>query len=161
MEVRDQLWTLAQLLWEKKGEDWPDISIGHIFACGLATPQNDNLQTQQGGARLFLIIISETAHLIWRLRCERRIRFEDNQAKWHSNVEIHNRWLTGINNRLALDRVMTNRLKYGRKALDPKKILKTWGGTLKKEKNLPDDWIVGPEVLVDISAKKRPRGRNR
>ncbi|KIY46290.1 hypothetical protein FISHEDRAFT_47547, partial [Fistulina hepatica ATCC 64428] len=159
--ARGQLWNLAKWLWEKKGGEWPALDIGHILACGLAAPTNENNQRQCGGARLFLILVSETAYLIWRLRCERHIKFEDNQAKWHSKAEIHNRWLMMINNRLALDRLMTNRLKYGRRALDPKMVLRTWGGTLKNEANLLGDWIIGPEVLVDISAKRRPRGRNR
>jgi hypothetical protein len=64
----------------------------------------------KGANHLFCIII-------WKLQCERRISFEDNPEKYHSEVEVHNRWINTINTRLTMDQLITNRKYYGIKAL--------------------------------------------
>jgi ribonuclease HI len=75
------------------------------MACGLIK------RGDKGTTRLFRIIVSESAHLIWRLRNERVIQ-EKNPA---SVQEIQNRWRKAINNRLALDCMLTNVAKYAKK----------------------------------------------
>ncbi|KAJ7661175.1 hypothetical protein B0H17DRAFT_953751 [Mycena rosella] len=92
-----------------------------------------------GTTRLFRILVSESAFLIWRLRCERVIQEKD----LASAREIHNRWLKTINNRLGLD-------GYGKKAIKKSLVLKTWQRVLKNERNLPKNWIWEAEVLVGI-----------
>ncbi|KAJ7825960.1 hypothetical protein B0H14DRAFT_2818590 [Mycena olivaceomarginata] len=32
---REQLWNLAKSLWDRKGHEWPDVSIRSILACSL------------------------------------------------------------------------------------------------------------------------------
>ncbi|KAJ7923624.1 hypothetical protein B0H13DRAFT_1465578, partial [Mycena leptocephala] len=65
--------------------------------------------------------------------------------------EIHNRWLTIINERLEIDKNLTNKLKYGKQhALSPSLVLETWSGTLLDEDDLPDDRLREPGVLVGI-----------
>ncbi|KAJ7441168.1 hypothetical protein B0H11DRAFT_2204861 [Mycena galericulata] len=90
--------------------------------------------------------------------CERVIGHDGVPA---SEQEIHNRWLHAINERIEIDRNLTNHLKF---------VLETWKGVIKDEDKLPDDWLRGPEVLVGIAPKRslRPpsppvgrRGRNR
>ncbi|KAJ7699515.1 hypothetical protein B0H17DRAFT_926241 [Mycena rosella] len=61
-----------------------------------------------GTARLFRILVSESAHLIWCLKCERVIQEKDPA----SNQETKNRWLKLMNNRLELDCLPTNEVKY-------------------------------------------------
>ncbi|KAJ7170943.1 hypothetical protein C8R43DRAFT_1150631, partial [Mycena crocata] len=95
---------------------------------------------------LFRIIVSESAHLIWRLRCERVIQ----EKAPASNNEINNRWLKGINNRLRIDCELTNVIKYGKRSLKKEIVLKTWCKALKKESELPQDWTRETGVLVGI-----------
>ncbi|KAJ7640931.1 hypothetical protein B0H17DRAFT_960186 [Mycena rosella] len=99
-----------------------------------------------GATRLFRILISESAFLVWRLRNERVI----NKEIPTSARAIHNRWLKLINNRLGLDRAMTNEHKYGKKAVKKNLVLKTWRKVLKNEDDLPKDWTRETEVLVGI-----------
>ena len=116
--------------------------------------------TQKGKDRLYRILISESAYLIWKLRCERRISNEDDPEKYHSETEIHNRWVATVNNRLNMDKLMTNKKKYGKKALKAGTVIQTWMGTLHNEENLLDNWLQQSGVLVGIRAR-RPPGRNR
>jgi hypothetical protein len=78
-----------------------EINIGFILglnAAGVNNPQDQiernprSIATQKGMTRLLQILISESAHLIWVLRCERIIREEN-----HSDDEIRARWLRKIN----------------------------------------------------------------
>ncbi|KAJ6594763.1 hypothetical protein B0H19DRAFT_919145 [Mycena capillaripes] len=99
-----------------------------------------------GTTHLYRILMSESAHLIWRLRCERVIREQD----FASNREIHNRWLKSINNRLGMDCALINGAKWGKKVIKKLLVLVTWSKTLKNEDNLPKDWTWETEVLVGI-----------
>jgi hypothetical protein len=99
------IWNLARQLCLKK-KRWPRISYGTILGCSL-TKMTDNVY-KKGDNRLFHILVSESAHLIWKLRCERRITHNDSPVGQLAPAEIHNRWLQIINSRLTMDRILTN-----------------------------------------------------
>ena len=56
---------------------------------------------RQDGTRnlLFRILITESAHLIWVLRCERRIARGNNPNNHHTAEAVKNRWYK-INERM-------------------------------------------------------------
>ena len=99
----------------------------------------------RGAARLLQILISESAHLIWVLRCERVI-----QDRPHSAGEIRLRWLRSINARLTDDKILATMIKRDEKTAQ--KVKNTWEHVLKKQGDLPNDWIDSPEVLVGSGA---------
>ena len=68
---------------------------------------------------------------------------------WPKETEIHNRWLAIINARPTLDRATTSN-KYGKKAIKQKVVLDTWKNVLKNEKDLPQNWLKTPGVLVGM-----------
>jgi hypothetical protein len=114
----------------------------------MAKFHNEKNQRKFGAERLYRILMTESAHLIWRIRCERVLERSD-RDQWHTAKEISNRWQSALNKRLALDQAMTSR-KYGSKAIKAKTVLHTWSGILQNEQSLPDDWIGFPGVLVGI-----------
>jgi hypothetical protein len=59
-------------------------------------PQTTRSNYNRGTKRLLQILISESAHLIWVLRCERTI-----QERTHTGPEIQALWLQAINFRLS------------------------------------------------------------
>ena len=77
------IWHLAKRAWTNHHKDWPTLSLGLILGCGalnIPTTQGETsssgnrLNAQRHGcSRLLRILISESAHLIWVLRCERTI----------------------------------------------------------------------------------------
>ncbi|KAJ7937533.1 hypothetical protein B0H13DRAFT_1588477, partial [Mycena leptocephala] len=101
--------------------------------------------TDKATSRLYRIVVSESAQLIWRLRNERRIQGKDPA----SEQEIHMRWKKAINLRLELDCQMTDSC-WARRTITKSIILKTWKGTLANEDTLPTDWIREPQVLVGV-----------
>ncbi|KAG1760804.1 hypothetical protein EDD22DRAFT_780618 [Suillus occidentalis] len=154
------IWKAAQELWFKREANWPRIHFGTILGCNLAKFCNDNRKKLIGKSRLFKIIVLESAHLIWKLRCERVIKYEGKREKFHSETEVYNRWVHTMNTRLKFDHLLTDSSRYSSKALKIDTVLKTWSGVLKNKEHLPDNWVHKSEVLVDM-APCRPPGWNR
>jgi hypothetical protein len=99
---RERVWELAKALWEKKAPAehmWP--GLGMILSCGLATFKTEEGERNYGAERLYRILVSESAKLIWTLRCERVIA--DTQTTL-TESEVEARWYKVLNERLNLDR---------------------------------------------------------
>ncbi|KAJ7781921.1 hypothetical protein DFH07DRAFT_728803 [Mycena maculata] len=154
------VWKAAETLWREKKEEWPTASLGTILGCGLAEFQDEKGKIKQGTQRLYRILMSESAYLIWKLRNEWRITQNGTPA---SEQEILNRWKSTINQRPQVDLVLANRPRKGKHpALTPQLVINTWSGTLDNELNLPADWTWEHRVLVGNHAltQAHPRQRN-
>ena len=150
------IWDLARNTWPHAPHLWPEISLGIILGCGSICPpgiaQPGRPEADQaleriprGATRLLQILISESAHLIWVLRCERVI-----QEHTHTPSEIRHRWLRAINARLTDDKIIATHIKRDEETM--RKVKNTWEHVLKKQQDLPSDWITSPEVLVGSGA---------
>ena len=64
------------------------ISEGAILGAGLASFKRDNGSPDMAKNQLYRILITESAHLIWVLRCERRIAKGDNPRDYHTEKSI-------------------------------------------------------------------------
>lgn len=131
----------ASELWKLKTGDDLRPSMGEIIACGAIE------KADKGETRLLRIVVSESAHLIWKLRNERVIGGK-NPA---STREIKNRWCKSINNRLAFDCALTDTKKYGNKSLRKSVVRGTWSKVLRDEDRLPRNWFrESSGVLVGV-----------
>ncbi|KAJ6618924.1 hypothetical protein B0H10DRAFT_2371884 [Mycena sp. CBHHK59/15] len=139
------IWALSEQLWLKKYDTWPTLNWGLILGCNVVKFRSPRGR-DKGTTRLFRIVVSESAHLIWRLRNERVIQEKDAA----SEQEIHNHWRKTINNRLHLDCVLTNNGKYGKRALKKALVKSTWKKVLKDEDALPKEWYRETRVLVGV-----------
>ncbi|KAF8176886.1 hypothetical protein K438DRAFT_1607107 [Mycena galopus ATCC 62051] len=147
-----EIWELASELWRlKTGADLPPPTIGQIMGCA-AIKRGD-----AGTTRLFRIVISESAHLAWRIRNERVIQgkpeasLPEVQNRWrHAIGEVKVRLRRRFRHRFMVDCAATNEIKYGKRAIKKKTVLKTWKGVLKNEELLPQDWTRETGVLVGI-----------
>ncbi len=149
------VWRLATALLDGAGLVPPPISAGIALGGHLMVHKDDEDKVKGGATRLARIVLTESARLIWVLRCERVITWADQPGKVHSLREIENRWLHVLNKRFDLDRAMTSKRVAGERALQDGTVLGTWTGTLKDEASLPNDWIRTAGVLVG-----RPTLRN-
>ncbi|KAJ7214495.1 hypothetical protein GGX14DRAFT_392521 [Mycena pura] len=143
---RELIWVAARTLWLERETVWPEVSLGTILGCGLAEFRDGNRGTDQGARRLYRILMSESAYLIWRLRNERVIDWDGVPA---SVEEIENKFKFVVNQRLQMDKVLANRPHKGKQpALPSKLVLETWSGILDHGQSLPADWLREPRVLV-------------
>ena len=131
-----------------------------MLGCGLANFRNEKGKKRVGHSRLYTLVVSESAYLIWRIRCEWRIERQEDKEKLHTDAKIVSRWLAVINMRLKFDCLMSDKRRYGCKAIDPEIVRKTWDRVLQDEQGLPDNWVYESGVLVGMRAE-RPLGRNR
>ena len=107
----------------------------HSHATENQQPTNPTTSRSPKGTKRFLqILISESTHLIWVLRCERTI-----QNKSHSHTEIESRWLQVINARLTEDNIIAARIRRDKSysAL----IASTWEPILSRDSDLPNNQI--------------------
>ncbi|KAH8827496.1 hypothetical protein DL96DRAFT_1529524 [Flagelloscypha sp. PMI_526] len=139
------LWQLAEQLWEQTGEGWNDLSLGLILGAPAIQMRN------QGTNRLFRILITETAHMAWKLRCERVI---DNENKDFTVAEVRNRWIHAILLRIQHDVALTDKGRYEKKALPKRTVHETWAKVLhtEGENYLKRDWMSQGVGLVGIRA---------
>ena len=161
---RRQIWSMAREIWPHEQSAWPEINIGTILGCGILSPPTNNQRDPnerenerenergntpkqiQGKTRLLQILISESAHLIWALRCERVIANPDHR---HSEREIRSRWLRAINLRLTEDKLTATKIKRDKKT---KQIVRdTWEPVLRQSLPITNDWLYHREVLVGRS----------
>ncbi|KAG1747280.1 hypothetical protein EDD22DRAFT_785679 [Suillus occidentalis] len=158
--TRKKIWELASKLWPQNHRPWPEPNIGIILGCGLISiptaqpednePHRKDAAMKRGASRLLHILISESAHLVWTLRCERVIR-----DVTHTEDNIKKRWLNVIDRRLQLDRTIACKTRQDNKTI--MKVKTTWSNII--HDNLhnqppPDNWVTNHEVLVGI---KLPR----
>ncbi|KAJ3828617.1 hypothetical protein F5880DRAFT_1621083 [Lentinula raphanica] len=103
------VWDLAKELWSNQKSHWINPSFGTILACGAISVRDESGKHMPGESRLLRIIVSESAHLIWKLRNERVI----NDTGPVSTERITKRWRTAIEGRYQLDCTLTYSLGSG------------------------------------------------
>ncbi|KAH9843024.1 uncharacterized protein C8Q71DRAFT_877817 [Rhodofomes roseus] len=144
------IWTLTKNIWSRRSKDWRQPTLDDILAAGLGQyPRNVKTKPRESLSRLWRILVSEAAYLIWKLRCERVIEHGDDPGWQHSSAAVVRRWYASINRRLQLDLVATRR-SFGGLATSRILVWSTWTATIGDELGLPEDWTVVPRVLVGI-----------
>ncbi|KAJ4501346.1 hypothetical protein C8R41DRAFT_892509 [Lentinula lateritia] len=118
---QEEVWKLTKNLWTKSGERWRNVEFGNILSCGLADFKDPKGKRNPGTSRLFRILISESAYLIWKLRCERVIG-----EKTINIAQITNQWTWSIESRLNLDCLLTSK-KFSAGKVSKEMVKKTWG----------------------------------
>jgi len=138
-KARSTAWKLANDLWATRSKTPLPTNLGDIIGCGLAE-FTTNGKLDDGKNRLYRIIVSETAYLIWKTRNERRIRDDDGAERENIVNETAKRWENAIKKRLTIDRYLADSVRFGKRAIDENLVRRTWRGTLDNEEGLPDDW---------------------
>ncbi|KAF8302611.1 hypothetical protein DL93DRAFT_2067098, partial [Clavulina sp. PMI_390] len=108
---------------------------------------------RRGAARLYNIVATEAAFIIWKFRNARVIGRDDGEGDQPHRVtrrEAVGALARVLNQRLSDDQRLTNRVKYGNKALSRDVVTSTWSGVLHNEARLPPDWLRQPGVLVGL-----------
>ena len=153
---RRTIWKQANLLWERRYNENLPILEGTVLGGGLANFRNDEGKPDAAKNRLYRILITESAHLIWVLRCERRIANEDNPRNNHAERAAESRWHKKINERMQIDCLLTNKYLYENKALKTKKVYETWAKCSTNRNRLHREWCKRPGVLVGTVLRDPP-----
>ncbi|KAJ7759354.1 hypothetical protein DFH07DRAFT_957968 [Mycena maculata] len=143
------VWRLASEFWAGKlGSPLPTPSLGMVLGSALTSFEEETKSKPSGANRLYRILITESAYLIWKLRNESVIQ---NGGAVPPAIAVHNRWVSLMNERLKIDIFLaTTRSDQNKILVPPEVVLQTWGRTLLNETSLPKDWLRDPRVLVGI-----------
>ncbi|KAL4080425.1 hypothetical protein J3A83DRAFT_4084907 [Scleroderma citrinum] len=154
--IQQTIWKLAGELWHKSEDTWPNISFRLILGVNLPNFTSTKNCRKKGCNRLSTILMLESVHLIWTLRCSWIIRDEGNLTKLPTEDKIHNKWVKTINMRFKFNKLQTDTKRYSSQAIRSDLVLKTWSGVLLNGENLPDNWIWESGVLVGITPCQPP-----
>ncbi|KAJ7708427.1 hypothetical protein B0H16DRAFT_1345069, partial [Mycena metata] len=91
---QSEIWKLAEKFWKQKYSEWPGMSMGLLLGSSLAIFKDGNGKPQPAKSRLYRILVSESAHVIWKLRCDSVI---GRGGVPPTTNEVHNRWVKIIN----------------------------------------------------------------
>ncbi|EIW54203.1 uncharacterized protein TRAVEDRAFT_132658 [Trametes versicolor FP-101664 SS1] len=148
MPGQSTAWAMARGMLRARGVNLPNVTLGLALGAHTFTACDEKMETQHGPTRLARLVLSETAYLIWVIRCERvvgdRVPLPDDLERRY----VERRWMQMIAKRFALDRALTNKRAVGKQAIPAPTVIATWTGTLQDEQDIPNDWILTPEVLV-------------
>ncbi|EIW55708.1 uncharacterized protein TRAVEDRAFT_82754, partial [Trametes versicolor FP-101664 SS1] len=144
---QSEIWRAATEVLSRKGVVVPRLTFGALLAAPALTAPGSEPRNTVGRTRLLRILLTESCHLVWKIRCERVIGREGDPEQYHSVAEIRRRWINAVQQRLELDKALARPASAKRK-LTRQRVLKTWGGVLHDEEALPDDWIYSKGVLV-------------
>ncbi|KAI0716316.1 hypothetical protein C8Q76DRAFT_723701 [Earliella scabrosa] len=142
-----RVWQRAYEIMSAKGRPLPVVTLGLALAGPSVRLRDADGKEDRGASRLARIVITEATHLIWRLRCERVIQRGNDEDPGHTPHEIDRRWYAALDRRLNMDQALTSP-KLRRDAAKKQVVKKTWTGVLANERDLPDDWVGRPGVLV-------------
>ena len=127
---------------------WPTASTGQTHTNALNTTDITTTPMQRGITRLKRILLSESAYLIWTLRCDRVIG-----SHTSTRAAITTKWKNTIAARLDIDRRLA---KSNRRNYSKTKVLHTWSPLISDLDSLPPDWTTNLEVLVGIKLPRPP-----
>ncbi|EPS98432.1 hypothetical protein FOMPIDRAFT_58832, partial [Fomitopsis schrenkii] len=150
---RRTIWRITEGIWKlKQYSEWKCPTMSIIQTACIQTKKKDRRKVRPGAERLWMILITESAKMIWNMRCERVIGHGDDGNWTHDETSVVNRWYANMNQRLRNDIAQTRKI-HGRQARGTITVLNTWGGVLENEDCLPRDWTQHEEVLVGIRRK--------
>ncbi|TFK83415.1 hypothetical protein K466DRAFT_498518, partial [Polyporus arcularius HHB13444] len=137
------IWCLAWALLERAGFKLPRPRYGLILGAPAASLNKTILEKPSAGAnRLYRIILTESAYLIWTLRCERVIQLENDPARWRSPNAVAQIWFACVAKRMNVDWMLTRVKTSSRKS-----VLETVSNTW--------EWCGGSEGLSKLKSDVR------
>ncbi|KAI0653758.1 hypothetical protein C8Q70DRAFT_927104 [Cubamyces menziesii] len=156
---QERLWWATRMLLARRGIRLPEnMSAALVVGSPLGEVKGDDGAVKAGDTRLLRIAISETAYLIWKMRCERVIEWEDEEGREHAVQEIDGRWQAMYNARIALDQAMTSVRLAGKRAIAGTRVSATWKGILSNEQELPPDWAERQVRVLVGRPRMEPNG---
>ena len=142
------VWSLTNRLWNRRYDGDLPRAEGAVLGGGLAMYRTNEGRPDAAKNRLYRVLVTEAAHLIWVLRCERRIKGGDDPGNYHTEAAMSRRWHRRMNERMQIDCLLTNAFLYEGRALKTRTVYNTWEKCSTNTEDLHREWCRHPGVLV-------------
>lgn len=145
---RSQVWELLREHWEGTGYEPRELCWGTIVGAPCMTARADGgVRLLDAKSELWTILATESAYLVWKLRCERVIQ---NEGSEFTVAEVENRWRSVILGRAVLDHRSTAK-SLGSRALNEEAVQSTWAPLARNiAENQAEFEVSSSEVLAGI-----------
>jgi len=139
---QNDIWELAGNLWQLKNSHmtWDKPGIGGVLGSAIAPLKKSDGSPDPGSSRLYRILVMESAHLIWKLRCERVVS-RDNES--FSPQEVASRWYRAISERMKLDVSLCHPC-WDKQQMSRRIMKRTWIELLDNPEVRPSEWESRP-----------------
>ncbi|OSD03192.1 hypothetical protein PYCCODRAFT_1444583 [Trametes coccinea BRFM310] len=144
---RETIWKLLGAMLTAAGQKDVDPTWGSIVGAACVAIRNEAGTRNPIAEERWAILAIESAHLIWKLRCERVIA---NDGAEFTEREVENRWYAALGRRLDLDRRTAALITGKRKKARTRRIDSTWRPLLNDLECETHEWVVDGGVLVGI-----------
>ncbi|EJD51084.1 hypothetical protein AURDEDRAFT_57515 [Auricularia subglabra TFB-10046 SS5] len=122
---QQDVWVLVDDFLAKMGLQ-VDVTYGLILGCASVRVRDRFTDRILRLERIFKIVVSESAFLIWKIRCEARME-HGGDPEWHLPKDaIAERWWKVIRRRKHQDIASVDKVRYGKKAKPKGEIYETW-----------------------------------
>ncbi|EJD54062.1 hypothetical protein AURDEDRAFT_25950, partial [Auricularia subglabra TFB-10046 SS5] len=122
---QEQIWGYVRTFMQHRLTEFTP-TLGTVLGCANVPCEGWGGGRDSGRQRSYRIIVSESAFLIWKIRCEKRVGHADDKEWRISDDEVERRWKKVIATRFFRDHKLTNKRRYGRCALDKHEVWSTW-----------------------------------
>ncbi|KAL7280190.1 hypothetical protein ACG7TL_006609 [Trametes sanguinea] len=138
---RQLSWTLLTSLWSRTGDKEITPTWGTVMGAQSVVIKDEHGTRQPTKEARWAVLATETAFLVWKMRCERVIQREGEQF---TAQEATNRWWSTIRDRQKLDMSAANGY-LGKRALCRQEMMKLWEPLLVngKIREVDDGVLVG------------------
>lgn len=149
---RETIWDLLYELLDTIGQTTPQPTWGNIFGAASVAIRNRAGSRDATAEERWAILAIESAHLIWKLRCERVIA---NGGAEFTKKEVTNRWYAALTRRVDLDRRVAA-LTPGKKGkARARNVDRVWRPLLADIDCQTHEWVIDSGVLVGIKRGRR------
>ncbi|EJD51921.1 hypothetical protein AURDEDRAFT_56341 [Auricularia subglabra TFB-10046 SS5] len=154
---QEQIWSYVENFMGHRIVDFSP-SLGTILGCANVPCAAWGGGRDGARERSYRIIVSESAYLIWKIRCEKKIGHAEDPNWRISDAEVRKRWDKMVSTRYHLDHKLTNKQRYGRRALDRHEVWATWRDLADPIANSIAAVKYGAGVLVGRESQGSPEG---
>ncbi|EJD46498.1 hypothetical protein AURDEDRAFT_17627, partial [Auricularia subglabra TFB-10046 SS5] len=133
------------------------ITYGLILGCSSARIASRWSERRPDDERFFGIVVSESAFLIWKIRCEARMEHGDENDWRLGDDAVTKRWQAQILARKLRDVAMSDEARYGKRGVPNYVSHGTWQDP-SDYRNGRNTGIMSPGVLVGTGATQQASG---
>ncbi|EJD54176.1 hypothetical protein AURDEDRAFT_52004 [Auricularia subglabra TFB-10046 SS5] len=150
---QEVIWDTVREFLARKRVD-VDINMGTILGCATMRLAGYWGARSRGVERAFQIVVSESAFLVWKIRCEKRIQHAEDPDWQLPEEAARDRWVAVIKRRMEQDKILSQKQGFKKKALNSWLVEDTWLD-LRNTANYDMHLLRVPGVLVGIGEAGR------